>query len=93
MKVNEIHRIGRLARLAIGDGEADEMAQALSDILALVEKLDGAGLENIEPLSHPLDIVQRLREDRVTEGDCRESVQAAAPRVADGLYLVPKVIE
>ncbi len=93
MKVNQIHKIGRLTRLAIGDEEAGELAQTLSDILELVEKLDAAGLENVEPLAHPLDITQRLREDRVTESDCREPVQAVAPQIGDGLYLVPKVIE
>ena len=93
MKIDEVHRIGWLARLAISDREAEQMAKTLSGILALVEQLDGCGLEGVEPLSHPLDIAQRLREDRVTEGDRREAVQAAAPRVAAGFYLVPKVIE
>jgi aspartyl-tRNA(Asn)/glutamyl-tRNA(Gln) amidotransferase subunit C len=37
--------------------------------------------------------VQRLREDRVTEADCRVQNQAVAPLVEGGLYLVPKVIE
>ena len=45
------------------------------------------------PLAHPLDAVQRLRADEVTETDQRERFQAHAPQTEAGLYLVPKVIE
>jgi aspartyl-tRNA(Asn)/glutamyl-tRNA(Gln) amidotransferase subunit C len=44
-------------------------------------------------MSHPLDVVQRLREDIVTENNQREEFQSVAPATQNGLYLVPKVIE
>jgi len=44
-------------------------------------------------MAHPLDAVQRLRPDAVTEADERDRYQENAPSVAGGLYLVPKVIE
>jgi aspartyl-tRNA(Asn)/glutamyl-tRNA(Gln) amidotransferase subunit C len=44
-------------------------------------------------MSHPQEVMQRLRDDAVTESDQRAGFQQAAPRVEDGLYLVPKVIE
>jgi aspartyl-tRNA(Asn)/glutamyl-tRNA(Gln) amidotransferase subunit C len=44
-------------------------------------------------MSHGIDVVQRLRDDRVTETDQRAAFQAIAPQVENGLYLVPKVIE
>jgi aspartyl-tRNA(Asn)/glutamyl-tRNA(Gln) amidotransferase subunit C len=44
-------------------------------------------------MAHPLDMVQRLRPDVVTEVDQREAFQEHAPAVQDGLFLVPKVIE
>ena len=47
----------------------------------------------VEPMSHALDVVQRLRADAVTEADQRALFQSIAPQVEDGLYLVPKVIE
>ncbi|MDO7667510.1 MAG: aspartyl/glutamyl-tRNA amidotransferase subunit C, partial [Pseudomonadota bacterium] len=40
-----------------------------------------------------LDAHQRLRPDVVTETNQRELFQAIAPETADGLYLVPQVIE
>ena len=47
----------------------------------------------VEPMAHAQDLSQRLRADKVTETDRRESYQAVAPEVEDGLYLVPQVIE
>jgi len=44
-------------------------------------------------MSHPLDVVQRLRDDKVTESDQRDEFQNVAPATQEGLYLVPKVIE
>ena len=44
-------------------------------------------------MAHPLDAVQRLREDIAAETDQREKFQSIAPAVEDGLYLVPKVVE
>ena len=47
----------------------------------------------VEPMSHAQSVVQRLRDDEITETDQRESCQAIAPQVEAGLYLVPQVIE
>lgn len=44
-------------------------------------------------MAHPLDMHQRLRPDVVTEPDRRDTYQAHAPAVQDGLYRVPRVIE
>ena len=49
--------------------------------------------EDVVPLAHPLDLTQRLREDDVTEFNRRGELQLLAPKVEQGLYLVPKVIE
>ncbi len=47
----------------------------------------------IVPMSHAQDVSLDLREDKVTEIDQRELYQRGAPAVAEGLYLVPKVID
>jgi aspartyl-tRNA(Asn)/glutamyl-tRNA(Gln) amidotransferase subunit C len=44
-------------------------------------------------MSHAQDMIQRLREDVVTESDQHILFQSIAPQVEAGLYLVPKVIE
>jgi len=90
---HEVERIAHLARLEIDPGAVPEYARNLSNILDLVDQLGSADTTGVEPLAHPLEARQRLREDEVTETDQRERFQAIAPQVEDGLYLVPRVIE
>ncbi len=89
----EVQKIAHLARLQINDNEVDQYAVELSNIISFVEKMNTADTQDIEPMAHPLDIIQRLREDKVTETNQREKFQSIAPRAEKGLYLVPKVIE
>jgi len=71
--------------------------ERLNRILGLIEEMRAVDTAGIEPMAHPLDAQlpegQRLRPDEVAEKDRREDYQKVAPAVADGLYLVPKVIE
>ena len=69
------------------------MQQQLNDILAMVDRMAAVPTEGIEPMAHPQEVMQRMREDAVTESDQRESFQSVAPEIEDGLYLVPKVVE
>ena len=89
----EVEKIAQLARLHIDDNEASEVAGRISDILELINKMQAVDTSEVEPLSHPLDAVQRLRPDEVTEVIDRDSLQEIAPNHDAGLYLVPKVIE
>ena len=89
---SDIDKIAWLARLAISEADTRSYLHDVSNILDLVEKMDTVDTENIEPLAHPLEITARLREDKVTESDQREHFQKIAPTVANGHYLVPKVI-
>lgn len=93
LKSEEIVKIAWLSRLGVEPSEHDQYTQNLSDILAFVEQLNGVDTTGIVPMAHPLEERQRLREDRVTETNQREAFQKIAPKVEDGLYLVPRVIE
>ncbi|SEA49762.1 aspartyl/glutamyl-tRNA(Asn/Gln) amidotransferase subunit C [Thiothrix caldifontis] len=89
----EVKKVARLARLAVPDERLAAYTQNLCNILDLVDQLSAVDTTGVEPMAHPLEMMQRLREDVVTETDHREKYQAVAPEVEDGLYLVPKVIE
>lgn len=90
---SEVEKIAHLARLHISDSEADEVTARIGDILGLIDQMQSVDTDGVEPLAHPLDVVQRLREDVITEKDQRQDLQALAPNSQDGLYLVPKVLE
>lgn len=89
----EIRRIARLARIAVTEQEAIEIGQKLTGIFQLIEEMQAVDTAGVEPMAHALDVMQRLREDKVTETDQRERFQSIAPQIESGLYLVPKVIE
>ena len=90
---DQIRRLARLARIALQPGETREVGERLNRILALVAQMQAVDTAGVEPMSHALDLVQRLRPDEVAESDRRELYQSVAPAVEDGLYVVPKVIE
>jgi aspartyl-tRNA(Asn)/glutamyl-tRNA(Gln) amidotransferase subunit C len=89
----EVEKIAHLARLHVSDIEAEEVARGVSDILALIDKMQSVDTDKVEPLAHPFDAAQKLRPDVVTESDRRDELQQLAPQSQDGLFLVPKVIE
>ncbi|MGD2053686.1 MAG: Asp-tRNA(Asn)/Glu-tRNA(Gln) amidotransferase subunit GatC [Gammaproteobacteria bacterium] len=93
LDADDIKAIAKLARLKIDEADVPLYATNLSNILDLVEQMSSVDTEGVVPMSHPLDVVQRLREDIVTESNQREEFQSVAPSTQDGLYLVPKVIE
>jgi aspartyl-tRNA(Asn)/glutamyl-tRNA(Gln) amidotransferase subunit C len=90
---DQIRRLARLARIALEPGESREVAQRLDRIFSLVSEMQAVDTAGIEPMSHAVDLVQRLRADEVTEADQRERYQSVAPQAQQGLYLVPKVVE
>ena len=93
LSLEQIARIADLARLELTADESLAMQQQLNGTLAMVDEMNGVDTSNVEPMSHPQQAMQRMREDRVSERDERETFQSIAPAVEDGLYLVPKVIE
>ena len=89
----DVEKIAHLARLAVSEQELDSVAGDLSNILELVEQMNAVDTTGVEPMAHPLHMVQRLRADEVSESDQRDHFQSIAPQTEEGLYLVPRVIE
>ena len=73
------------------------MQGQLNAFFSIVEQMSRVDTRGVEPLTTPLAAMQethlRLRDDAVTEAVDRAANQASAPLVAEGLYLVPRVIE
>jgi len=97
LSLQDVSRIAHLARLELEPGEQSAMLTQLNGFFSIVEQMSAVDTRGVEPLYSPLAAVQdmplRLRDDTVTETNRREANQRSAPAVADGLYLVPKVIE
>ena len=93
----DVSRIAHLARLELQPSEQTAMLAQLNGFFSIVEQMSAVDTSGVEPLYTPLAAVQemplRLRDDVVTEVDRREANQRSAPAIADGLYLVPRVVE
>lgn len=93
LTLDDIHKVAHLARIEISTQEAQATLNKLSGIMDLIADMQSVDTTHVEPMSHAQDLSQRLREDVITKINERALFQENAPAVAEGLYLVPQVIE
>ncbi|MEN3110657.1 Asp-tRNA(Asn)/Glu-tRNA(Gln) amidotransferase subunit GatC [Uliginosibacterium paludis] len=93
LTLEQVDRIARLARIELTPETREATRGKLDGIFGLIEQMQAVDTTGVAPMSHPQDVVQRLRPDAVTETDRRDAFQAVAPEAEAGLYLVPRVIE
>ena len=102
LSIEDIKKIAHLARIEVSESDAEATLSKLTGILGLIEQMQAVDTAGIVPISHSQELSQRLRDDVVTKANQRDDFQKNAPAlgngstepaVAEGLYLVPKVIE
>jgi aspartyl-tRNA(Asn)/glutamyl-tRNA(Gln) amidotransferase subunit C len=93
LTLDDVRRVAHLARVAVDEAEAQAVLSQLNGVFLLIAEIQAVDTRGVEPMSHALDVTQRLRADAVTETDQHDVFQSGAPHVEGGLYLVPKVIE
>ncbi len=93
IELKDIENIAHLARLQLNTAEKAEALGSINNILMMIDEMRALDTAGVEPLAHAFEASQRLREDVVTETDQRAALLALAPNAAEGLFLVPKVLE
>lgn len=93
LALEDVRRIANLSHLELNDEEAVRMQGELNNIFKMIERIQAVDTDGVEPMPHPHDGSQRLREDIVREVNDRENNMKNAPEQADGHFLVPQVIE
>jgi len=88
----EVKKIAHLARLGIEEQNVAAYADDLNRVLELMTQMAELDTTEVKPMAHPMDQMQRLRADVVTEINQRDYFQIIASQTEEGLYLVPKVI-
>ncbi len=88
-----VHRIARLARIAITDEEAARLETELSGILDWVAQLDELDTSAVEPMTRVAAMTMKKRKDEVTDGFCADAILKNAPKVDDHYFVVPKIVE
>ena len=88
-----IDKLLLLSQLSLLPEDREKLLGDLSSIVELIDFMQTIDTEGVEPLSHPLEVTQRLRADEPETSLDQEQYQAIAPQIRDGLYLVPRVLE
>ncbi len=89
----EVKHVAKLARLKITDPEADAYQKELNAVLEHFEALQELDTENVEPMSHVLEMKNVWREDKLSKPQKAESLMANAPVKESGYFKVPKILE
>ena len=89
----DVRYIAQLARLDLSDAEIAKFQSQLGQILSHVEKLGQVDVSGVEPTAHANQVVNVFRADEPRNWFTAEVALANAPRSANGLFIVPKVIE
>ena len=86
---DEVLHVARLARLALSDEEVERLTEQLDAILEAVGKVSELDLTDVEPTSHPLDLVNVARADEPEPSLPLDEVFANAPEREGDLFRVP----
>ena len=88
----QVEHVARLAHLALTDEEVERLTGQLGAILDAVGKVSELDLADVEPTSHPLDLVNVARADEAQPSLPRAEALANAPDVEGGFFKVPPAI-
>ena len=89
----EVAHIAALARIRLDNAELEPLAAELSQILTWVEQLGEIDTDGVPPMTSGAAMRLPMRDDAVTDGNCRDAVLGNAPQAARGFFTVPKVVE
>ena len=89
----DVAYVARLARINLTEEEAKVFQKQLDDVLKYVEKLRQLDVTGIDTAAHALPITNVFRDDAPRDWFTAEQALTNAPRQANGLFVVPKVVE
>jgi aspartyl-tRNA(Asn)/glutamyl-tRNA(Gln) amidotransferase subunit C len=89
----DVAYVARLARINLAEDEAKTFQKQLDDVLKYVEKLRQLDVTDVEAVAHALPVFNVFRNDEPSDWFTAEQALSNAPRQANGLFIVPKVVE
>jgi aspartyl-tRNA(Asn)/glutamyl-tRNA(Gln) amidotransferase subunit C len=89
----DVKYVAHLARLALTPAEERQIGAQLANILAYIEKLKEVDVSGVEPTAHAFPLVNVMRRDEVQPSLAHQEALRNAPAQANGLFLVPKIVE
>ncbi|PWU15240.1 MAG: Asp-tRNA(Asn)/Glu-tRNA(Gln) amidotransferase subunit GatB [Verrucomicrobia bacterium] len=89
----DIKYVAHLARLSLTPEEEQKLAAQLGGVLGYIEKLKEVDVSGVEPTAHAFPLVNVTRADEVRPSMPHEEALRNAPAQANGLFIVPKIVE
>jgi aspartyl-tRNA(Asn)/glutamyl-tRNA(Gln) amidotransferase subunit C len=89
----DVKYVAHLARLSLSPEEEQRIGQQLGGILGYIEKLKEVDVTGVEPTAHAFPLVNVVRPDEVRPSLSNEEALRNAPAKANGLFIVPKIVE
>lgn len=89
----DVNYVAHLARLNLTAEESVQLGAQLGQILAYVEKLQELDVGGVEPMAHAVPLANVTRSDEIKLSLTAEEALGNAPAQANGLFLVPKIVE
>jgi aspartyl-tRNA(Asn)/glutamyl-tRNA(Gln) amidotransferase subunit C len=89
----DIKYVAYLARISLAPDEEKKLAAQLGHILGYVEKLKELDVSNVEPTAHAVPMVNVTRADEIRPSLSHDEAMRNAPKQANGLFIVPKIVE
>ena len=95
MSINrkELEEIAALAQLNIPEHQVSHITESLNQVMAMIEHINEADTQQVNPMAHPNDAWQLVRQDKVTDSSHKKELLKLAAHADEDHYLVPKVIE
>jgi aspartyl-tRNA(Asn)/glutamyl-tRNA(Gln) amidotransferase subunit C len=89
----DVSYVAKLARLRLTSEEAQLFQEQLGHVLEYVDKLREVDVSGVEAAAHAVPIFDVFREDEARSWFSAEEALQNAPRKANDLFIVPKVVE
>jgi aspartyl-tRNA(Asn)/glutamyl-tRNA(Gln) amidotransferase subunit C len=89
----DVKYVAHLARLSLSPEEEQKISEQLGHILGYIEKLKEVDVTGVEPTAHAFPLVNVVRPDEVRPSMSQEDALRNAPAHANGLFIVPKILE
>jgi aspartyl-tRNA(Asn)/glutamyl-tRNA(Gln) amidotransferase subunit C len=89
----DVKYVAHLARLQLTPEEEKRFGEQLGHILGYVEKLKELDVTNVEPTAHAMPRVNIVRADETRSSLPHADAMRNAPAKANGLFIVPKIVE
>ena len=89
----DVSYVAHLARLSLSAEESEKLGAQLGQILGYMEKLKELDVSQVEPTAHAVPLINVTRTDETTPSLSNEEALLNAPAKANGLFMVPKIVE